>query len=165
MFSRAILRTIRSPTILRCSTPRSRTNAFIRSQLLTARPTSTLSPSTPNHASGAGPASSPIAKRQKLELHTSATASAAVLQGTSAGMTNADQSQAGEGPAGWKESVKDYGSYKLLQSFPIKYAPVGVGKWKSEKTGLTVVVGSHEGASLQLCFDRLETRCTMSERN
>jgi hypothetical protein len=52
-----------------------------------------------------------------------------------------------QGPDGWKESVQDYGAYKLLQSFPIKYAPVGVGKWKSEKTGLTVVVGSHNGES------------------
>lgn len=62
-------------------------------------------------------------------------------------MTGAIQQGQGEGPNGWKESVQDYGAYKLLQSFPIKYAPVGVGKWKSEKTGLTVVVGSHEGES------------------
>jgi hypothetical protein len=40
--------------------------------------------------------------------------------------------------------AQDFGSFKLLQSFPIKYAPVTVSKWRSEKTGLTVVVGSHE---------------------
>lgn len=38
---------------------------------------------------------------------------------------------------------QDFGNFKLLQSFPIKYAPVEVAKWRSEKTGLTVVVGSH----------------------
>ncbi|OCF75418.1 cytoplasmic protein [Kwoniella mangroviensis CBS 8886] len=41
-------------------------------------------------------------------------------------------------------SAKDYGSFKLLQSFPIEYAPVTVSKWRSEKTGLTVVLGSHQ---------------------
>lgn len=39
---------------------------------------------------------------------------------------------------------RDYGDYKLLQSFDINYAPVKVGKWRSEKTGLSVVVGSHQ---------------------
>lgn len=37
----------------------------------------------------------------------------------------------------------DFGNFKLLQSFDIKYAPVKVSKWRSEKTGLTVVVGDH----------------------
>lgn len=39
----------------------------------------------------------------------------------------------------------DFGDYKLLSSFDIKYAPIKVGKWRSEKTGLSVVVGSYEG--------------------
>ncbi len=39
--------------------------------------------------------------------------------------------------------VQDYGNFKLLQSFPLEYAPVTVSKWRSEKTGLTVVLGSH----------------------
>jgi hypothetical protein len=43
------------------------------------------------------------------------------------------------------DGPKDYGNFKLLQSFPIKYAPVNVAKWRSEKTGLMVVVGSHQG--------------------
>ncbi|KAK8858824.1 hypothetical protein IAR55_003054 [Kwoniella newhampshirensis] len=38
----------------------------------------------------------------------------------------------------------DQGNFKLLQSFPIKYAPITVSKWRSEKTGLTVVLGSHQ---------------------
>ena len=37
----------------------------------------------------------------------------------------------------------DFGHFKLLQSFDIKYAPVKVSKWRSERTGLTVVVGEH----------------------
>ncbi|WWC62849.1 uncharacterized protein I303_105447 [Kwoniella dejecticola CBS 10117] len=41
-------------------------------------------------------------------------------------------------------SAKDYGFFKLLQSFPIKYAPITISKWRSEKTGLTVVLGSHQ---------------------
>ncbi|WWC88419.1 uncharacterized protein L201_003330 [Kwoniella dendrophila CBS 6074] len=43
-----------------------------------------------------------------------------------------------------KIDAKDYGSFKLLQSFPIKYAPITISKWRSEKTGLTVVLGSHQ---------------------
>ena len=38
----------------------------------------------------------------------------------------------------------DLGAFKLLQSFDIEYAPVKVSKWRSENTGLTVVVGSHK---------------------
>jgi hypothetical protein len=38
---------------------------------------------------------------------------------------------------------QDYGNFKLLKSLDIDYAPVSLAKWKSEKTGLTVVVGSH----------------------
>lgn len=37
----------------------------------------------------------------------------------------------------------DFGHFKLLQSFPVKYAPITLQKWRSERTGLTVVVGSH----------------------
>ncbi len=37
----------------------------------------------------------------------------------------------------------DYGNFKLLQSFPVKYAPITLQRWRSEKTGLTVVLGSH----------------------
>jgi len=37
----------------------------------------------------------------------------------------------------------EYGHFKLLQSFPVTYAPVTIRKWRSERTGLTVVVGSH----------------------
>ena len=37
----------------------------------------------------------------------------------------------------------DYGHFKLLQSFSVKYAPIRIQKWRSERTGLTVVVGSH----------------------
>lgn len=37
----------------------------------------------------------------------------------------------------------DYGHFKLLQSFSVKYAPITIQKWRSERTGLTVVVGSH----------------------
>ncbi|ORY30613.1 cytoplasm protein, partial [Naematelia encephala] len=36
-----------------------------------------------------------------------------------------------------------YGNFKLLNSFPVEYAPITVSKWRSQKTGLTVVVGSH----------------------
>jgi hypothetical protein len=43
------------------------------------------------------------------------------------------------------DEITDYGNFQLLQSFPIKYAPVKVAKWRSEKTGLTVVVGDHQG--------------------
>lgn len=42
----------------------------------------------------------------------------------------------------------DFGNFKQLSSFDIKYAPVKIGKWRSEKTGLSVVVGSYEGESL-----------------
>jgi hypothetical protein len=42
----------------------------------------------------------------------------------------------------------DYGHFELLQSFPLKYAPVTVSKWRSKRTGLTVVVGSHKGEPL-----------------
>ncbi|OCF37287.1 cytoplasmic protein [Kwoniella heveanensis BCC8398] len=40
--------------------------------------------------------------------------------------------------------AKDHGNFKLIKSFPIKYAPITLSKWRSEKTGLTVVLGSHE---------------------
>lgn len=49
--------------------------------------------------------------------------------------------------AGSRFEHSDYGHFKLLQSFDVKYAPVRVGKWRSERTGLSVVVGSHEGES------------------
>ncbi|BEI83257.1 hypothetical protein CcaverHIS002_0311250 [Cutaneotrichosporon cavernicola] len=38
---------------------------------------------------------------------------------------------------------RDYGNFKLLQSLDLKYAPVTVSKWRSEKTGLTVTLGNH----------------------
>lgn len=38
---------------------------------------------------------------------------------------------------------RDYGNFKLLQSLELKYAPVTVSKWRSEKTGLTVTLGNH----------------------
>lgn len=41
-------------------------------------------------------------------------------------------------------AAQDQGNFKLLKSFPIGYAPITVSKWRSEKTGLTVVVGSHQ---------------------
>lgn len=37
----------------------------------------------------------------------------------------------------------DYGHFNLLQSVDIEYAPVKISKWRSERTGLTVVVGNH----------------------
>lgn len=37
----------------------------------------------------------------------------------------------------------DYGHFSLLQSFPVENAPVTLSKWRSNKTGLTVVVGNH----------------------
>lgn len=37
----------------------------------------------------------------------------------------------------------DYGHFNLLQTVDIEYAPVKVSKWRSGRTGLTVVVGSH----------------------
>ena len=40
-------------------------------------------------------------------------------------------------------SAIDYGYFRPLKSFPIKYAPITIQKWRSERTGLTVVVGSH----------------------
>lgn len=41
-------------------------------------------------------------------------------------------------------AAQDQGNFKLLKSFPIGYAPITVSKWRSEKTGLTVVLGSHQ---------------------
>jgi len=38
----------------------------------------------------------------------------------------------------------DYGHFSLLQSFPVENAPVTLSRWKSQRTGLTVVVGNHE---------------------
>lgn len=152
MFPRALLRTTRSAASsslasLRIHTPRI-VSPISGGTSWTARSASTLSSNNLSSAHGGAaaasnsPSGSPTAKRQKL--HTSTASSATI---SNANMTGAIQQGQGEGPNGWKESVQDYGAYKLLQSFPIKYAPVGVGKWKSEKTGLTVVVGSHEGES------------------
>lgn len=39
--------------------------------------------------------------------------------------------------------TEDYGHFSLLQSVDVEYAPVKVSKWRSERTGLTVVVGNH----------------------
>ncbi|TYJ56451.1 hypothetical protein B9479_002854 [Cryptococcus floricola] len=41
-------------------------------------------------------------------------------------------------------AAKDYGNFKLLKSFDVDFAPIQVSKWKSEKTGLTVVLGKHD---------------------
>ena len=38
----------------------------------------------------------------------------------------------------------DYGHFSLLQSFPVENAPITLSKWRSQRTGLTVVVGNHE---------------------
>lgn len=37
----------------------------------------------------------------------------------------------------------DYGHFSLLKSVDIDYAPVKLSKWRSDRTGLTVVVGNH----------------------
>jgi hypothetical protein len=39
--------------------------------------------------------------------------------------------------------AQDYGSFKVLQSFELPHAPVTLSKWRSDKTGLTVVLGHH----------------------
>jgi hypothetical protein len=49
------------------------------------------------------------------------------------------------------QKATDFGDFELLQSFPIKYAPVTVSKWRSKKTGLTVVVGSHDTPIVSPC--------------
>jgi len=46
---------------------------------------------------------------------------------------------------------EDYDNFKLLKSFDIDYAPVKLAKWRSEKTGLTVVVGSHASPIVSRC--------------
>jgi hypothetical protein len=43
------------------------------------------------------------------------------------------------------QDVKDYGNFELLTSFDLEYAPVKVSKWRSKRTGLSVVVGGHKG--------------------
>lgn len=43
------------------------------------------------------------------------------------------------------QAPTDFGSFKLLQDFPVSYAPVRISKWRSDKTGLTVVLGHHDG--------------------
>jgi hypothetical protein len=48
------------------------------------------------------------------------------------------------------QEVKDFGNFELLTSFDLEYAPVKVSKWRSKRTGLTVVVGGHKGASIGL---------------
>lgn len=50
-------------------------------------------------------------------------------------------------------AAKDYGNFKVLQSFDLPYAPVNVSKWRSDKTGLTVVLG-HHSCELTLAFRR-----------
>lgn len=45
--------------------------------------------------------------------------------------------------SGSSSAKVDYGHFNLLQSVDIEYAPVKVSKWRSERTGLTVVVGNH----------------------
>ncbi|KAL7420500.1 hypothetical protein Q5752_004450 [Cryptotrichosporon argae] len=46
-------------------------------------------------------------------------------------------------PAATGSSPEDYGSFKLLQSVDLDYAPVSVSKWRSNRTGLTVTLGQH----------------------
>lgn len=60
------------------------------------------------------------------------------------------------------EGATDYGNFKLQQDFTIKYAPLRLGKWKSEKTGLTVVVGSHQGESSLPTLERHANSCSSS---
>jgi hypothetical protein len=38
----------------------------------------------------------------------------------------------------------NYGHFEPLQSFNVKYAPVQVAKYRSKRTGLTVVIGNHK---------------------
>lgn len=57
------------------------------------------------------------------------------LQHRSYAMVNTPSSTAGQ--------KVDYGHFTQLQSFPIEYAPVTLSKWRSDRTGLTVVVGNH----------------------
>lgn len=40
-------------------------------------------------------------------------------------------------------AAADYGNFKMVQSFDLEYAPVKLSKWRSDKTGLTVTLGSH----------------------
>ena len=40
-------------------------------------------------------------------------------------------------------SKVDYGHFSLLKEFDMDYAPVKLSKWRSDRTGLTVVVGNH----------------------
>jgi hypothetical protein len=56
----------------------------------------------------------------------------AYLQSRSYAMVNASSDQ-----------KVDYGHFTQLQSFPIEYAPVTLSKCRSNRTGLTVVVGNH----------------------
>lgn len=100
------------------------------------RPSSTISDPTPKSPS----ASSPVAKRARLEDVQDSVDNLKMAFGA----TTPIPAAAAAGPPGWAEEAKSYGSFKLLQSFPIQYAPIGVAKWKSEKTGLSVVVGNHE---------------------
>ncbi|EIW67501.1 hypothetical protein TREMEDRAFT_33585 [Tremella mesenterica DSM 1558] len=39
---------------------------------------------------------------------------------------------------------QDFGHYKLLETHHVNYAPLVVSKWRSQRTGLTVVVGQHK---------------------
>lgn len=75
-------------------------------------------------------ARSPIAKRARLEDSSRMASTSSTPQ---VSVTNASFEHG------------DFGDYKLISSFDIKYAPIRIGKWKSERTGLSVVVGSHEG--------------------
>lgn len=75
----------------------------------------------------------PVTFTRKLFHHpSSATRSSHFQQSRSYAMVNATTKEA------------DYGNFSLLQSFPVENAPVTLSKWRSQRTGLTVVVGNHE---------------------
>ncbi|WVN87093.1 uncharacterized protein L203_102269 [Cryptococcus depauperatus CBS 7841] len=40
--------------------------------------------------------------------------------------------------------TRDYGNFKLLKTFFIKHTSISIAKWRSERTGLTVVLSSHQ---------------------
>ena len=50
------------------------------------------------------------------------------------------------------DAPADYGSFRLLQTVPLDYAPVRLSKWRSDKTGLTVTLGKHSTPIVRLRF-------------
>ena len=47
------------------------------------------------------------------------------------------------------EVVRDFGNYKLLQSFRVEYAPITISKWRSDKTGLSIVLAQHQSGLMR----------------